>query len=303
MDRYAAYGLTFRSEHPLPFAPAPDGGEADILIDHVGRSAPGAPIESGWRQLQRDGLNWSLRFSNHQGAWMRYDYDAAGRRLRIAGSGRWEDAVPALAAAVCAILLASEGRTLLHGAALELAGGAVAILGDGGMGKSTLAASLRLAGARLLSEDLLRFEQANGQVTVHSGHRFLSLLPDTHAFLGSPAADLQAGTGKYWLDTEPALPAPHPLPLRAIFILAPPDRALADSLAERLHPAEAAFILMRHLYGAEWIRSPSPEDLASCTELATKVAVFNLARPAGLDHVAKTATLIAQLAKRQEDHR
>lgn len=51
-----------------------------------------------------------------------------------------------------------EGKLALHGAAVELEGRAVLLLGRSGQGKSTLAAALCARGARLLSDDAIALE-------------------------------------------------------------------------------------------------------------------------------------------------
>jgi hypothetical protein len=294
MKRYRAYGLILACERELPFAAADAGVAADVTIFDALGQAPAEPSNEVHRELRRDGEGWSLRYSNPEGGWLHFDHDAAAKTLAVAGSVCWSDAVPVLAGVACAVLLSSAGTPLLHGAGVALDGGAIGLLGDSGQGKSTLAGALLNAGGRLLSEDLLAFTRRGPDLAVEPGHDRISLLPDARDALGFAKADdasvqPRIGTAKCWIG---AAAAAEPAAIRRLYILVPPDPAAPDGRAERLSRSAAAPAIVRHLYGAPWIRPVRETDLAFCGSLAAEVPVFTLSRPASLGRAEACATML-----------
>jgi hypothetical protein len=295
MKLYRAYGLILACERELPFAAADQAAETDVtVLDALGQ-APAAPSPELYRELRRNGdSGWSLRYRNSEGGWLHFDHDAGAKILTVAGSLCWSDAVPVLAGVACAVLLSSAGTPILHGAGVALEGGAVGILGDSGQGKSTLAGALLKAGGLLLSEDLLAFTRRGSDFAVEPGYARISLLPDARHALGfegveGSAVQRRNGTAKCWIG---AAAAAEPVAIRHIYILAPPDPAAPDGRAERLSRSAAAPALVRHLYGAPWIRPVRETDLAFCGSLAAEVPVFTLSRPASLGRAEACATML-----------
>jgi hypothetical protein len=291
MKCYRAYGLTLACERELPFAAAGDGAAADVtIVDALGQAAR-TPSGELRRELLRDGDEWSLRYTNPEGGWLHLDHDSRARTLTVAGSVGWSDAATVLSGVACAVLLSSAGEPLLHGAAVAHGGGAVGILGESGRGKSTLAAALLAAGGRLLSEDLLAFRRG-ADFEVEPGYARLSLLPDSFEALGfaaGTALGAREGTAKSWIDVA----SPDgPVPIRRLYILAPPDPAARGGATRRLSRSAAAPALVRQLYGADWIRPISRDDLAFCASLASRVPVFALTRAATLDGVGACAAML-----------
>lgn len=88
-----------------------------------------------------------------------------------------------------ALLLQLRGGLVLHASAVELDDMVIAFLGHSGMGKSTMAALMCTAGARVVTDDVLPVTP--GPVpTVHPGATELRLRPGAEALAG----DLAAGT-------------------------------------------------------------------------------------------------------------
>lgn len=71
-----------------------------------------------------------------------------------------------VAGLVISFLLTMAGGTVLHASAVAVDGRAVAFAGASGSGKSTIAAMLCGAGARLVTDDVLRLDTAEGAVCV-----------------------------------------------------------------------------------------------------------------------------------------
>lgn len=290
MNRYRAYGLTLACARALPFAAARPGAAADVtIVDSLGQAA-GTPCGEMRRDLLREGEGWSLRYTNPEGGWLHFDHDPRARTLTLAGSVGWTEAVPVLSGIACAVLLSSAGTPLLHGAAVAFGGGTIGILGESGQGKSTLAAALLGAGGRLLSEDLLAVTRRGSDFDVEPGYARISLLSDSCAALGlGEVLPARKGTAKSWIDAESSA---EPVPIRRLYILAPPDPAASAGAIRRLSRSAAAPALVRQLYGGDWIRPISRSDLAFCASLASQVPVFALNRAATLDRVGDCAAML-----------
>jgi hypothetical protein len=120
-----------------------------------------------------------------------------------------------------AICAAAAGDVMLHAAAVEIDGRAIILTGDGGDGKTTLAAGFHRAGHRLLSDDTVRLSTIRSRPQLFPGPALIRLRNDMNAAI---ALD---DVVKLWLGTEKTYlaPAEHrrgtsdPLPVAAIVML------------------------------------------------------------------------------------
>ena len=121
-----------------------------------------------------------------------------------------------------AFMMALEGCPLFHGSAVKIGGKAVLFLGHSGSGKSTLAAELTLRGFPLVSDDLLRFSEAAGQIKVWPGARHIRLWPESAKALLKDAEKLpgvvpQAEKKRLAESRLPGGMAKGPVPVGEIF--------------------------------------------------------------------------------------
>ncbi len=89
------------------------------------------------------------------------------------------------------LALSRQGRPAFHASVVTVPGGAVAFLGNSGMGKSTLAASFALEGAAFLTDDALIIDECDGIRAIPS-HASLRLWDDSVEALipeGTPEAE------------------------------------------------------------------------------------------------------------------
>jgi hypothetical protein len=121
--------------------------------------------------------------------------------------------------------LVKAGFEPLHATAIVHDGEAIVLLGDGGYGKSTLAASFLADGATLLTDDLLVIHQEAGRILAYPGPSRIKLFPDSaHRFLGSAAhgVPMNALSNKHVIPLATAQRCVRPVPVRAVYALAPP---------------------------------------------------------------------------------
>jgi hypothetical protein len=170
------------------------------------------------------------------------------------------------------------GFEVFHAGAVAHAGSLVALMGDSGMGKSTLTANLHLMGLDAFTDDVLAIERRGRRVVGHPGLATLklrpaarSLVPD-HARLGPPAF---AGQDELRF---PVVGAESPLPLRVVYLLEP-AAGNQPSIVE--HPAAEATPLLASTFN---LVVDSPERLMNqldvCAGIAHSCTLFTLAVPA-----------------------
>jgi hypothetical protein len=197
----------------------------------------------------------------------RFTVSAGGRTGRVerldegAAPGEIEEAA---LGPVLVLALALQGVWCLHASAVVAAeaGGAVALLGESGHGKSTLALALAEASParwRLLADDVLPITEAGDGAVARPGFPQLKLAPER----------------------QPGPAAPEELPLRAVYLLAVPGGAGSERPHVReLSRREATLALIRHTVAS---RLFAPEllarHLAACGALAARVRAGRVAYP------------------------
>lgn len=149
----------------------------------------------------------------------------------------------------------------LHAGAAALDGEALAILGESGNGKSTLAWHLG---------------HEAGNHWRHAGDDVLpvELTPDgVQALPHFPQL-------KFPPDAQPWLGLPDRMPLRAAYVIAPPDPARREIAVEALSQQEAALALVRHTVAARLFdRELLANHLAFATQAAQRIPVRRLLYP------------------------
>jgi hypothetical protein len=168
-----------------------------------------------------------------------------------------------------ALALAAHGVFCLHAGAVERQGRVVALVGESGRGKSTLAAFLGHGrGWRRLADDVLPVTSALDSGTVGLPH--------------FPQLKLAPGT-------QVTADVPHRLPLGAVYVLERP--AGASTSTEDLGPANASLsppldtraamlALVRHTVAARLFdRTLSTAHMRFCAEAAASVPVRRVAYP------------------------
>jgi len=214
MFHYHAYGHSLLSD--LPFAELdqvePGCRLPSIRLEAAEVVAPCSSLRyeclwpSGARYFAAygDGTRYVLRFPDVCDV----DVDVDRRAVRISR-------LPPIAAEtirhilldqVIPRLIAAAGRTVLHASAVETRVGTVAFLGEGGAGKSTLAAVFSAAGDALVSDDALVIEVAGGRAYARPGYPRLRLFPDAaRQFFGRNDRGWLPNNAKKWCVRPPVV--------------------------------------------------------------------------------------------------
>lgn len=98
--------------------------------------------------------------------------------------------IPYFLGRVLGLWLETQKMPVLHGACLKVSDHAIGLLGQSGMGKSTMAAAMLNQSSQLLSDDLIPLVNDDGDLTVFPGIPQMRVWPDTGCLFFENFAEL-----------------------------------------------------------------------------------------------------------------
>lgn len=228
----------------------------------------------------------------------RYGVSHDGRSVVCAPARRtpwyWERFVSARLLPLASVL---RGHECLHASAVSIEGRNVAFLAAAGHGKTSIAVHLAVAGASIVTDDVLAFDHDGHGVRCHPGPDLVSVRGDEYARLSPDERERlgeRVGRGaKVYLR---ARVEPTSRPLHAVYLLERRDPNGPARIEElRIDPPAvfaSCFITV--------VRTPARLrlQLDACAALARLVPAFRVVIPAGATARA-TTTVIAEHAARQ----
>ncbi|RYL92704.1 aldolase [Sporolactobacillus sp. THM7-4] len=293
---YQAFGLTIRSEIPLP-----------ELRSAEKKGVPDVTIRYG--DLSREWADHSIPGSHFAGSSHFMIF-----RIKNAGIFRVEDGKTVIVSpfadadhgAIRLYLLGSclgaillQRRTLpLHGCTVAIDGRAYAFVGEMGAGKSTLAAEWIRLGHPLISDDVTAVSFLdNGTPVVTPSYPQQKLWQSTLQMFGERCSVYQP---IYLRETKYYVPVldgfqDRVLPLAGIFELDKTEKPEADLLAVR--KLDQFRLLLHHTYRNFFIPSMglAPWQFKQCARLAKSLTLYRLVRPAEGGFTApKLASLVIE---------
>jgi hypothetical protein len=282
---YRAYGLTIRSELPLPELDrdAADFPELIIRLGTTGRPLPqsdsGTVCEFG---LESQYVAWpGVGAFLIQGTHTIVIEPAAGVSMPLLN-------LPLLGPVV-ALLLHLRGLLVLHASAVDLGGRAVAFLGAKGAGKSTTVAAFVAAGHRLLADDVLAIDLSDpANPNIIPAFPQLKLAEDA-------ASSLAVGSAIVMPRPIPEFPKQQrrltgsfshaAVPASCIYVLTrgPPARIVPLSAPNALGALLSfSFASLFQLRRSQLDKAMASAHLAHCAALAGAVRVARLELPSDL---------------------
>jgi hypothetical protein len=269
---YSVFGLSLRSNQAIPGVKPVDErpGGADVEI-RLGSSPPAGEeivaeaealtfVSSNLDESGEPALRiWQVA----QGAYLRLQYcDGmqfwAGREGKSVWatwpeSASLEDAATYLLGPVLGLVLRLRGVMCLHASAVEIAGRAVAFVGDAGAGKSTTAAAFAHRGQGVISDDIVAVIECDGEFCVMPAYPYLSLWPESVKILYGSDKTLPHFSPN-WEKRLLALAENHlrfedrALALGAIFLLGERSMDASAPLVETLPVQEKLMALVANSY-------------------------------------------------------
>lgn len=190
--RYAAYGVSIRSDAPLPLPPLATSGVFEIEVhNNNGPINPCIQVESGFEQNPSTAFDVA---SFPDGS--SYVRMPGVGEISVSPDGRFLDCRRYaestsesfnvyLVTQALSFALVKCGLEPLHATAVAIDGKAALFLGDCGFGKSTLAAAFLQAGYPLLTDDLLVLHKPHAALLAYPGSPRIKLFPQmARKFLG-----------------------------------------------------------------------------------------------------------------------
>ncbi|MBI3891828.1 MAG: hypothetical protein HY303_09910 [Candidatus Wallbacteria bacterium] len=276
--KHKACGLTLCLPFPCPALPEAREDEAtDVTLIEgiVPRTLEGAVAgTTGWEAAPGRFL---LRAGRRAGRFLVQD----GCRVVFHRSPAAEQTFVArlVADTVLVALLRQRGHLVLHAVAATGFGGAVAVAGESGAGKSTTLRALLDRGFQMLADDVVAIRlSANGRPEVLPGVARLYLTSESARRLGVSLEGLERDPFrrmKAALPTAPSM-APAPAPLNALFCLRP--HAGARLTLERARGAAAFELLQSSVYGP-MLASEHPALFPLAATIGGQTAIFRVKRP------------------------
>jgi len=295
MPDYAAFGGCLRSELIFPELRERSGGAIDWTL----RTAPAAASLIAAQRLGESEISPDCRVRLYRHAHgYRLEYDDTGC-YDVSADGReivWSSGPTAFPAAVrsdvtgrvLATALHAGGVYCLHGCAVALQRGAVALLAPRFHGKSTLALALARSGGRLITDDVLPVI-AGPPVRALPGMHQVKLWEDSAAMMGVQQRDTGALEKHLVHDFPDDMLMFESSPLAAIYLLAPAmGAASGDEACTRAPIASsmATMALVRHATLGELLGGSDAALLLEwATALAQRVPVYRLDVTPGLDRL------------------
>jgi hypothetical protein len=305
---YRIHGLLVESEIPFNalavdgegggWGAGPESGSADRaipdyrVIEGDARDCPQSPPpgrilgelrEQGFgywaAETRREPPRWTLRYAGICDVTL----DCGARTITVHRAPEADRGlIPVfLEGSVLAHTATAEGLLILHASAVEVEGRGLAIVGQPGAGKSTLAALLCAAGARLVADDALRVDATGAGTVCFPGALGLRLRP---AAVGL-RAELRGAAVEETADGRtavlPSPPADAPLALAAVLIPELSRRA-ARLNVRRLGAMQGLQELLRYPRLIMWrAREPIAQLFDLTARVAAELPVYRATLPWG----------------------
>jgi hypothetical protein len=198
---------------------------------------------------------------------------------------------------ILSFALLKQGVESLHATTIAVEGRAIALFGDCGMGKSTLAAACLAAGYSLLTDDLLVVKPQASSYLAFPGPPRLKLMPSTaNRLFGT-----RGGCCMNPLTTKRILPLARsqhvkiPLPMRACYDLRLPRAMRRSGVEVQRLPARLAWRVFTQSTFNVAVRDPArlQRQFAWAGSLAESIPVYALSYPMGMRILPEVVRAIA----------
>jgi hypothetical protein len=237
----------------------------------------------------RNGAYYRLAYAD--GTRVVLDTGANGIWVTAPDGATVEDTATYLLGPAMGFALRLRGVTSLHASSIAFGDRAVAFVGPAGAGKSTLAAAFARRGNAILTDDVAPLVDDGDRFQVQPAYRRVRLWPDSVEFLFGTSDALPRITPNWEkrflnLDGDRFRFAPGPLPLAAIYVLAPREER-GEPLIEDLPERSALMKLVSHTYTARLLdralRAREFELLGRLVQNVTVRALTPCTDPATID--------------------
>ena len=262
--KYHLYGITLSSNRALPGL-LPVTHDQNVLPDitlclqgnqHKFSPNPTA-IYSGLDVISKpDGDYYRVWFQGD--GEIIFEINSAGNFISVDWTrSKVEEITTLLVGQVIACALRLQGKLCLHACVIQMDEQAIALIGESGAGKSTMAAFFAQQGYAVLADDVAALQRIDDHYQVQLGYPRLRLWPKSvHALYNDKHAldPIFSFSEKSYLSlsAKPSNPSKfgtfseQPLPLAAIYILHKRQPNLTAPYIQLLPPSAALMALLQH---------------------------------------------------------
>jgi hypothetical protein len=294
---YVAYGLTIRSDIPLPELPLAGGaqGASDVVVRRGDLPPPPAFPDGATRYRYVEPRTAEAYFAWQELGAFRV---RGGCEILIdarAGIPDEQVRLPLLGI-LLGTLLHQRGLFTLHASAVAIGSGAVAFIGPKGAGKSTTAAALLRRGHGLVTDDVLALDVGPEKgVLAYPAFPQVKLWPASADELGYDAHSLprlSSEVDKRFLRSVKFV-RQATVPLTHIFLL----HDGSNLVAERIRGNSAFATLMAESYAPRFLGSTASTSalFETCRRVANRVPIYRLQRPKDFSALPKAAHYLERL--------
>jgi hypothetical protein len=191
------------------------------------------------------------------------------------------------------VLLHQRGRLVLHASAVAVADGAVAFMGERGIGKSTMAAVMCARGHPLVADDVTAIAVDGGHPVAFPAYPQLKLWPEAASFLRLDLKKLPRLFPGYEKRAHPEVNgfSLAPRPLKRIYLLTEDETQEIEPLGFN----ESLVELVRHSYGRWFIDTVKDSShFLRCSDVAKNITVSRLKGPRSLTALPELARLVEE---------
>lgn len=287
---YSLFGLTLRSDVPLPCRPARDSqSRAAIDLAESTRRELEALCLGAPTRVEEDGF-WSCALYENGAAavgWKdHFDFvvspDGSAVRWRRRADVPDDVLLTYLLGQVLSFCLVARGLEPLHATSVVVNGSAIAFLGDSGAGKSTLAAALVDRGCRLVTDDVLTVTFEDDRAIAWPSLPRLKLTPESAdaVFRGRRALPMNRFTSKMIFRLGDDQHADRQVPLRALYVVTSDADGAGDVVVRDLTGRAALLSIVRHTFNDSVMHaSRVRRQFEFARRLAGRVSIHTLSCP------------------------
>lgn len=217
-----------------------------------------------------------------------------------------EDAMVYLLGPVFAFVLRLRGFIALHASAAVVRGNAVAFVGPGGAGKSTIAGALARGNYPILGDDIAVLEEIAGEFCLRPAYPHLRLWPDSSSILfgakdALPKLVPSSEWDKRFLDlNQPGFRfQTEPAPLQCIFLLEDYSPEVQVARIDEITPGDAFRRLLAYTYISYGLTTEMrAKEFHELGRLVHKVAIKRLTLGSSADWIARLGPFLEQVLAR-----
>lgn len=237
-----------------------------------------------WKTENDQGSFTKVRFKVDDSIKVNFVVDSSGQTLQMFhDEDVLESDVESLfVGPVLSFVLRLRGVVCLHSSVVALDGKAIVFPGHSTAGKSTIAAAMAEAGAKVLADDIAVLFPGEEGFLVQPGYSKVRLRPKAAAFLTSDPASLPKVYSYYKESRYASLEEsgkfhPEPLPLAAVYILGEYSDDYREPFVEPINSSEKFIKLVQNTSGSYVIEGESrAKEFQILAEIAKTVPIRKL---------------------------